>query len=78
MKDSPMHNLPPIMPPPVIHMTKEELFNWRMAERLSKRKAALLLGVARNTFASYEAGRHMIPRYIMLACQAISAEKIAA
>lgn len=61
-----------IPPPPTIHMTKEDLFTWRMTERLSKRRAASILGVARNTYAAYESGRHPIPRYIMLACGAIS------
>lgn len=66
------------MPPPQIHMTKEQLFCWRMGERLSKRRAASILGVARNTYAAYEAGRHPIPRYIMLACVTISAKPEAA
>jgi transcriptional regulator with XRE-family HTH domain len=66
------------MPPPVVHMTPEQLYAWRLAERLSKRKAASVLGVARNTYASYETGRHPIPRYIMLACVTISAKPEAA
>jgi transcriptional regulator with XRE-family HTH domain len=61
-----------IYPPPTIHMTKEELYLWRMSERISKRRAAIILGVARNTYAAYESGRHPIPRYIWLACGAIS------
>jgi transcriptional regulator with XRE-family HTH domain len=67
-----------IYPPPTIHMTREELFNWRMSERISKRRAAIYLGVARNTYAAYESGRHPIPRYIMLACSAISRQPEAA
>jgi transcriptional regulator with XRE-family HTH domain len=59
-------------------MTREELFNWRMQERLSKRKAAIVLGVARNTYAAYESGRHPIPLYIFLACSAISQRQQAA
>jgi transcriptional regulator with XRE-family HTH domain len=66
------------MPPPVIHMTKEQLYSWRLSERLSKRRAALILGVARNTYAAYETGRHPIPRYIMLACATLSAKPEAA
>ena len=66
------------MPPPQIHMTKEQLFCWRMGERLSKRKAALVLGLARNTYAAYETGKHPIPRYIMLACATISTRPEAA
>jgi transcriptional regulator with XRE-family HTH domain len=67
-----------IYPPPVIHMTKEELYLWRMSERISKRRAAIILGVARNTYAAYESGRHPIPRYIWLACGAISRQPEAA
>jgi len=67
-----------IYPPPTIHMTKEDLFTWRMTERLSKRRAASILGVARNTYAAYESGRHPIPRYIWLACGAISRQPEAA
>jgi transcriptional regulator with XRE-family HTH domain len=66
------------MPPPIIHMTKEALLSWRIAERLSKRRAAIVLGVARNTYAAYESGRHPIPRYIWLACGAISQQSEAA
>jgi transcriptional regulator with XRE-family HTH domain len=61
-----------IHPPPIIHMTKEELYLWRMSERISKRRAAIILGVARNTYAAYESGRHPIPRYIWLACAQVS------
>ncbi len=67
-----------IPPPPIIHMTPEELYAWRMANNLSKREAASALGVARNTFRAYEMGKHLIPRYIALACQAISTAKMAA
>jgi transcriptional regulator with XRE-family HTH domain len=66
------------MPPPTIHMTKEQLYAWRLTEHLSKRKAALLLGIARNTYAAYESGRHPIPRYIMLSCGVISRKPEAA
>jgi DNA-binding XRE family transcriptional regulator len=65
------------MPPPVIHMTKEQLFTWRDSMCLSKNRAAKLLGVARNTYAAYESGRHPIPRYIWLACGAISRQEAA-
>lgn len=68
----------PIMPPPVIHMTREQLFAWRDSLCLSKNRAAKLLGVARNTYAAYESGKHPIPRYILLACGAISQGKEAA
>ena len=65
-------------PPPTVYMTKEELFCWRMNERLSKRQAAAALGVARNTYRSYEMGKHPIPRYIWLATLSISAIRQAA
>jgi len=66
------------MPPPTIHMTKEDLYSWRLGECLSKNRAAKLLGIARNTYAAYESGRHPIPRYIPLACGAISRQQEAA
>jgi transcriptional regulator with XRE-family HTH domain len=53
-------------------MTADQLYAWRLASHFSKRRAAILLGVARNTYAAYESGKHPIPRYIMLACGAIS------
>jgi DNA-binding XRE family transcriptional regulator len=65
-------------PPPTIHMTPEDLYAWRIGQNLSKRQAAAQLGVARNTFRSYETGKYPIPRAIWLACQMLTASKIAA
>ena len=61
-----------IPPPPMIYMTPEDLYSWRTAHNLSKREAAAALGIARNTLRCYESGRHVIPKYIMLACDKIS------
>lgn len=59
--------------PPTIHMTPDAFRTWRHSLSMSKREAALALGLARNTIYAYETGRHRIPRYIMLACQALTA-----
>ena len=61
-----------IPPPPTIYMTPDDLYSWRVAHNLSKREAAAALGIARNTLRCYESGRHVIPKYIMLACNQIS------
>jgi transcriptional regulator with XRE-family HTH domain len=65
----------PITPPPVIHMHPEEMFAWRMVHGYSKRDAAAALGLARNTLRAYESGRYPIPRYVALACQAITTRR---
>jgi transcriptional regulator with XRE-family HTH domain len=65
-----------IYPPPIIHMTREDLYLWRVSQCISKRRAAIILGVARNTYAAYESGRHPIPRYIWLACERVSGAAI--
>lgn len=64
--------------PPTIHMTPEAFRSWRHSLRFSKREAAAALGLARNTVAAYEFGRHPIPQYVMLACQQLSAIRQAA
>lgn len=67
-----------IMPPPTIYMTPEQLMAWRHTLLLSKRQAAAALGVARNTYRSYEMGRYPIPRYIWLATVQIATSRDAA
>lgn len=66
------------MPPPVIYMTPEQLYAWRISETLSKRQAATALGVARNTYRAYEMGKYPIPRYIWLATITVSASRMVA
>lgn len=61
-----------IQPPPQIWMTPDALFVWRMAHQLSKREAAAALGVARNTYRAYEMGKYPVPKYIALACAALT------
>lgn len=63
-----------MIPPPVIHMTPDQLYNWRQAMHLSKREAAMKLGLARNTLRAYERGKYPIPRYIMLACDKLASD----
>lgn len=67
-----------IMPPPTIYMAPEALTAWRHGLKLSKREAAMALGIARNTFRAYEIGRYPIPRYIWLATISLSAMRDAA
>lgn len=65
-------------PPPTIYMAPDALTAWRHGLSLSKREAAMALGIARNTFRAYEIGKHPIPRYIWLATLSLSAMKQAA
>lgn len=69
-----------MIPPPVIHMTPDQLYAWRCAMHLSKREAAMKLGLARNTLRAYESGKYPIPKYIALACESLaaSAQQVAA
>lgn len=63
------HTTATVPPPPTIYMTPEEFISWRYAANLSKTEACKALGICRNTLRSYEAGRHIIPKYILLACE---------
>lgn len=65
-------------PPPTIYMTPEDLITWRHGLNLSKREAAKVLGVARNTYRTYEIGKYPIPRYIWLSTITIAAMQQAA
>lgn len=58
-----------VPPTPTIYMTPEEFISWRYAANLSKTEACKALGICRNTLRSYEAGKHIIPKYILLACE---------
>lgn len=62
-------------PPPTIWMTPDQFTAWRHAQHLSKREAASALGIARNTLRAYETGRYRIPRYIALACEAVTSKR---
>lgn len=53
-------------------MTGAELIAWRRRMGLNKTQAAKLLGSNRVTLANYEGGRAEVPRYIALACAALS------
>ena len=53
-------------------MTPETLTRWRMSLGLSRADACKQLGIAPNTWTKYQEGRTTIPRYIALACAAIS------
>jgi len=61
-------------------MTNEEIKNWRKSLNLTQAEAAERLGVTRRGYQMYEAGVRnddgrpvIIPKYIALACAAISA-----
>ena len=64
--------------PAPIYMTPEAFTAWRLGLGLNKRKAAVALGLARNSIFAYEFGRAPIPLKVALACQAISAARQAA
>jgi DNA-binding XRE family transcriptional regulator len=53
-------------------MTAEAITAWRERLGFNRSEAARALGVARNTYAAYEAGTVRIPLYIALACAAIA------
>ena len=65
----------PIPPPPVIHMTPEQFTAWCNSLGLGVAATARTLGICTNTLRSYQRGRHIIPKYIMLACELISARR---
>lgn len=53
-------------------MTPASLTAWRNGLHLNKVEAAEALGCSRNALADWEAGKYPIPRYIALACAALS------
>ena len=57
-------------------MTPASLTAWRERLGLNKSEAAAVLGLSRNAYTAYEAGRwngkvRKIPKYIALACKCI-------
>lgn len=64
-----------IKPPPHIWMTSDQFIQWREALNLSKTEASAAIGICPNTLRAYESGRHLIPRYIALACEAVSSKR---
>ena len=60
-------------------MTRAELTGWMNSMGLNKTEAAIALGIARNTLLAFLKGRPAIlPIYIELACEALTARKKAA
>lgn len=53
-------------------MSPHEFTLWRNLLSINKTEAARLLGLAPNTVTAYEKGRVPIPRYVALACTAVS------
>ena len=53
-------------------MTPESLLAWRERLKLSRTEAARRLGLARNTYRAYEAGKRPVPETVALACAAIA------
>ena len=53
-------------------MTPTSLLAWRRRRGLGKAAAAAALGVSRNSYAAYEAGRAPIPFTVALACAALA------
>ena len=53
-------------------MTADEFREWRLRLGLNRTQAAEALGLGRNQPQRYEEGSVDIPRYIALACSAIS------
>lgn len=53
-------------------MTAATLLAWRNRLGLNKSEAAIALGLSRNGYEAYEAGRNRIPRHVALACAAIA------
>ncbi len=65
----------PIPPPPTIHMTPEAFTAWCNSLGLGVAATAATLGICTNTLRSYQRGRHLIPKYIMLACELIATRR---
>jgi transcriptional regulator with XRE-family HTH domain len=53
-------------------MTPADLTAWRNSLGISRAEACRRLGIAPNTWTAYQEGRVTIPRYIALACAALS------
>lgn len=53
-------------------MSPQEFTLWRSLLAINKSEASRLLGLAPNTVTAYEKGRVKIPRYVALACAAVS------
>jgi transcriptional regulator with XRE-family HTH domain len=53
-------------------MTGSSLTEWRKRLGFNRSQAANALGCHRNALAGWEAGKYPIPRYIALACAALS------
>jgi predicted transcriptional regulator len=53
-------------------MTAEEFAAWRKLMKVSKTKAAEMIGVSRNMPAKYEAGTVEVPLVVALACAALA------
>ena len=53
-------------------MTPAQFTEWRGRMGLSKTAAAEALGISRNMPQRYETGAAPIPRYVALACAAVS------
>jgi DNA-binding XRE family transcriptional regulator len=53
-------------------MTAASFKAWRERLALTATDAARVIGCSRTSIAAWESGRHKIPRYIALACQAIA------
>ncbi len=53
-------------------MTAESLTAWRKRLGLNKLRAAIALGIGRNTIDRYERGEYPIPLTVALACAALA------
>lgn len=49
--------------------------DWRTRHDLSQRAAALAIGCSRAAWQMWESGKHVAPRYIHLAMQAIDMQE---
>ena len=47
------------------------LTSWRQLMGYSQRQAAASLGCSRDAWRAWESGQHRVPRYIVLACEAL-------
>ena len=59
----------PKKPAPIAPATLE---SWRVRMGFSQRDAVKALGCSREAWANWENGKHVIPRYIGLACAALA------
>ncbi len=51
---------------------------WRNAHRMTQAEAAAALGVSPRMWRYYEAGSHLVPKTVRLACAGFDAEAAAA